>query len=114
MLLNYQNPIKEVTKYAAIKAPSYEHRKAYHDSLMKSKSGSIAMCKETYTGEEFVNCQNKVEYAYLILENLPNTIDRMEFQGVKSEEMKTKAENEARKIAFSFVKSAFNFDPNNS
>lgn len=114
--LNYQNPIKEVSTYEA-SADTVEQklvsRETFRASLERSKASSMANCQAMYTGEAFVNCQNKVEYAYLVLENLPNVMDRMEYQGATSPELKAKTDKETRKIAFALVKSAFNSTPNN-
>ncbi len=109
-LLNFQNPIKEVEQYAD--SDNLEAAR-YQESLTKSKEKSLALCQENYTGEEFLNCQSKISYAYLVLEGLPNIIDRMGFQGVNSIELKAQAEKEARAIAFSLLKSAFRFEANN-
>lgn len=115
-LLNYQNPIKEVAKYEA-SAETLEQklvsRTTYQKSLDLSKTQSLKHCQEMYTGEAFITCQNKVEYAYIVLENLPNVMDRMDYQGATSPELKAKTDKETRRIAFTLVKSAFNSQPNN-
>ncbi len=114
--LNYQNPIKEVSDYKA-SAETLEQKlvskETFMASLERSKASSLANCQALYTGEAFINCQNKVEYAYLVLENLPNVMDRMDYQGATSPELKAKTDKETRKIAFALVKSAFNSTPNN-
>ncbi len=114
--LNYQNPIKEVSDYKA-SAETLEQKlvskETFMASLERSKASSMANCQALYTGEAFINCQNKVEYAYLVLENLPNVMDRMDYQGATSPELKAKTDKETRKIAFALVKSAFNSMPNN-
>ncbi len=115
-VLNYQNPIKEVAKYettAATLEQKLVSRTTYQKSLDLSKTQSMKHCEELYTGEAFITCQNKVEYAYLVLESLPNVMDRMDFQGATSTELKTKTDKETRKIAFTLIKSAFNNVPNN-
>jgi hypothetical protein len=114
--LNFQNPIKEVSDYKA-SAETLEQKLVskgtFMASLERSKASSMANCQALYTGEAFINCQNKVEYAYLVLENLPNVMDRMDYQGATSPELKAKTDKETRKIAFALVKSAFNSTPNN-
>ena len=116
LALNYQNPIKEVAKYdtnGATMEQKLVSRTTYQKSLDLSKSQSLKRCQEMYTGEAFITCQNKVEYAYIVLENLPNMMDRMDFQGATSTELKERTDKETRKIAFTLVKSAFNSQPNN-